>query len=360
MTIIGPLRLAVAAAWATAALACFAGRPAVAQGGTVQEAAVDDPQSEAGANTATESLETFTERGPVTARLRLTPSQPQIGDALTLTLEVTSKADVEVLMPAFGQSLERFPIVDFAPREIVEADGSTTHRQTYTLRAQASGDGAIPPLSIEFIDHREDMPATPEGEDAYELLTDKLRFEIASVVPDSASAELAPPLGALARLGGNGPGPIAIALTVLLLAAAAFAAWRYTSTHGRTARSASAHEVAIARLDALSGRPVPEADAAAMDAFFVELTDIVRRYLEDRFDVRAPELTTEEFLTAASSSPDLTAEHRKFLQAFLERADMVKFAKLIPSPDDAAETLAVARRFVEETKPAEQQESEAA
>jgi len=46
--------------------------------------------------------------------------------------------------------------------------------------------------------------------------------------------------------------------------------------------------------DQVARRSWPQ-DAAAVESFFVAISAIVRRYLEDRFDLRAPELTTEEF-----------------------------------------------------------------
>jgi hypothetical protein len=149
---------------------------------------------------AATALERTTERGPVTATVRLTPPQPRIGDALTLTLEVKADEGVELLMPEFGRSLERFPIVDFMPRESIADDGRTIASQKYTLRTLFSGDAVIPPLLVEFVDHREGNAATPEGEDAYELLTERMTFEIAGVVPTDASSELRPPLSELPLL----------------------------------------------------------------------------------------------------------------------------------------------------------------
>ena len=55
----------------------------------------------------------------------------------------------------------------------------------------------------------------------------------------------------------------------------------------------------------------------------MELSDVVRTYLENRFDMRAPELTTEEFLESVSDSPDLTRDHQTLLRQFLRQADLV-------------------------------------
>jgi hypothetical protein len=87
-----------------------------------------------------------------------------------------------------------------------------------------------------------------------------------------------------------------------------------------------------------------------MDGFYVALSGIVRRYLEDRFALRSPELTTEEFLDALVDSPELVRAHRRLLQEFLSGADLVKFAHFIPAPDDVEQSITTAQRFLEETR----------
>jgi len=299
------------------------------------------------------------ERGPVTARVILEPAEPRIGDPLTLRLEVTAEAGVELLMPEFGQSLDRFAIRDFVPRESIDGDGRTLATQRYVLSAPMSGPQYIPPLAIEFVDRRAGMRPAPEGEDAYEILTERLDFQVRSVLPEEVDDEaLEPPLGALAPLGGPGTakGWVWLLLLPVLLTAAFGAHWWFGA---RTkARRASAHERASARLKALMARPRP-AGAAAVDAFFVELSDLVRHYLEDRFGLQAPELTTEEFLDVAAGSPDLNQTHQGFLRDFLRRADQVKFARYLPDADYIEEVLGAAERFLEQTRTAGEPEERA-
>jgi hypothetical protein len=76
----------------------------------------------------------------------------------------------------------------------------------------------------------------------------------------------------------------------------------------------------------------------------------VRRYLEDRFDLRAPELTTEEFLESVQRAPHLGQDHQVLLREFLRQADLVKFAGLKPAADDVERSVAAARRFLDETR----------
>ena len=90
--------------------------------------------------------------------------------------------------------------------------------------------------------------------------------------------------------------------------------------------------------------------AETMDAFYVQLSLIVRRYLENRFSLRSPELTTEEFLNEMGRSPDLARSHQQLLRDFLVQADLVKFAGHRPEAEVVAESIAAAERFLEDTR----------
>ena len=89
-----------------------------------------------------------------------------------------------------------------------------------------------------------------------------------------------------------------------------------------------------------------------MDVFYVALSGILRVYLENRFALHSPELTTEEFLGQLSDSPELVRDHRDLLQEFLRAADLVKFAHLVPGPDDVETSVSDVQRFLEATREA--------
>jgi hypothetical protein len=296
-------------------------------------------------------LEAESESGPVRARVRLSPDAPRIGDPLLLELEVVAEEGVELLMPEFGEALDRFSVVDFAPSESLDAQGRTVARQRYTLQASRSGAQAIPPLLIEFVDRRPGRTPAPEGEDAYELLTERLDFEVASVLASDASLELMPPAGELGPLRPPaGPlWPWLLAAAVGLVALAPFVVRALAARRARS-RQRSAYEVARSELDALLYGPRPAAgDVAAVDAFYVALSGIVRRYLEDRFGLHSPEQTTDEFLDDLSRSPDLARAHQELLREFLEGADLVKFAHRLPDDAGLNASVGLAQRFLEET-----------
>ncbi len=289
------------------------------------------------------------ERGPVKAMILLEPEEPVIGDTLTLTLEAEAEKGVELLMPEFGEALEVFTILDFVPRQRVGDAGQTIATHQYRLQAPASGNHAIPPILIEFVDRRPGEREAPEGEDAYELLTERIEFHVASVLPTDATDQLKPLLGELAPLESDElhwePWVAGLLIGVTLLGMFAFRQWR---RQRQLARRRSAYEIARDRLERLLAAPRPS--ASEIDIFYVELSGIIRRYLEDRFELRAPELTTEEFLETVGQSSALSRVHQALLREFLRNADLVKFAGVQPVAEDIKQAIETARQFVEETR----------
>lgn len=289
--------------------------------------------------------------GPVTVDVELQPEKPVIGDLLELTIHVVAQADVEVLMPEFGEALGAFQIVDFSPREKLGDSGESIFTQTYKLQSPPSGDHYVPPILIEFVDRRPGEQQSPEDLDAYEIMTDRLSFTVASVLVSSAAADLNPPLDKIQRRPADPDSYnqtwVYIWLCLGVLAVAGIAALVIVKLKNRVVRR-SAFEIAINQLEQLVNRKLPEQNQ--VDLFYVELTLIIRRYLENRFELRAPELTTEEFLVAVADSAELTPDHKKLLQEFLRHADLVKFAGIQPSESDIEASLEKANRFLMETQ----------
>jgi len=90
--------------------------------------------------------------------------------------------------------------------------------------------------------------------------------------------------------------------------------------------------------------------------FCVLVSDTIRFYLEERFDFRAPERTTEEFLRELSATDLLVVEQKESLGNFLASCDLVKFAKYEPREPELRELHNSAVKLVEETQPIEQAE----
>ena len=85
--------------------------------------------------------------------------------------------------------------------------------------------------------------------------------------------------------------------------------------------------------------------------FCIAVSDTLRWYLEERFNFRAPERTTEEFLYELQSTNLLLPDQKDSLADFLKRCDLVKFARYEPREAELRDLHASALRLIEETEP---------
>lgn len=84
--------------------------------------------------------------------------------------------------------------------------------------------------------------------------------------------------------------------------------------------------------------------------YYSELTDILRNYLDERFEMHTMESTSSEILRELRSHP-ISKEDTSCLRAIFERADMAKFAKGHPLPNENDQSWSDAVQFVQHTKP---------
>lgn len=130
---------------------------------------------------------------------------------------------------------------------------------------------------------------------------------------------------------------------LLVLLAAVF--WSWWRRRAR-ARRMAAHELALARLREAQALMSPD----QARAFSIAVSDIVRTYIEQRFDIRAAHRTSSEFLHDCVSQADgLLAPHRQILESFLRHCDLAKFARWVLSVPEMEDMLASAVDFVIET-----------
>jgi len=290
------------------------------------------------------------ESGPVKVTAALWPAKPTLDQALSLRLTIEAPSGITVKAPfqeAGDQRLGRFTITQFAQDRETTSNGGERQVQLYTLQAPSSGRHRVPPLRLEMIDGRADAPTKGKPQ---ELLTDELPIEIAPIANAVASSDLHGAPGALDPDVGGVPWLLVLggASALAILGAGGVLALRTMAARRRIEAQRSAYDEADARLRELEAKGAPTATDA--DDWFVALSAIVRAYIERRYDIRAPELTTEEFLAAAASGGGLSASHRSLLTTFLERCDRVKFAGYRPDSEESIATLAAARGFVEDTR----------
>ena len=137
----------------------------------------------------------------------------------------------------------------------------------------------------------------------------------------------------------------AVLAGAIVVALCAYPVWR--RRHRRTRRrSLTLSEQALERLE--NTRPLMR--PATAREFGIAASEVIRNYIEKRFDVIATQRTTEEFLqTLLQSSNETLARHRSLLEEFLQQCDFVKFAAGSLAVTDMESLFRSARGFVLET-----------
>jgi hypothetical protein len=297
---------------------------------------------------APESLTSTAERGPIRFSVEVSPTQVWIADPITVRLTAKTPDDTQVQFPdasAFGDVAVR-PLEPAESRPA--AEGSQLWRQAFVVESFVSGTVDIPPLVLKYATKPADG-STPAFDN--ELVTDTLKVEVRSALTSQDSVT-APRDITGTRVPAREPWKwwqIA-ALAASALAAGGIAYWAYRAIRRRLLRPPPPVEPevwALRELETLSRRDWIA--SGQVREYYYRLSEIVRRYIELKFHLAAPEMTTEEFLTALSRNQSALPYDALRLRVFMEACDLVKYAAFAPRSEDATDALLTARAFIHAT-----------
>jgi hypothetical protein len=284
------------------------------------------------------------ERGPLTAHVRVSDANIDIAGTVMVELEAAIGPGYEVTMPKVDKVLEHFGIVDWENcGDRLAEDNKVVRRYRYRLEPFLSGSYAIPAFTFEF--HDINRPV----EKKYELTSEPIEIEVASLLgEDRDKLEIAdiedvvdmPAETSFLWLWALGGGAVA--------AAAGFLFLRRRRKAGLVRIYKPAHEIAYERLRVLVKDDLIK--AGRIKEFYERISDILRHYIEHRFELRAPERTTEEFLIELASMDVLAEPDKRRLADFLSHCDLVKFARYNPTTKQIQRTFNLVKDFVETTK----------
>ncbi len=289
---------------------------------------------------------------PAALTVRLSAAVIATADRLTLELRVTAPEDYAVEFPALPEKLGEFATCahDDVPPALI-ADGRLQWLRRLVLEPFLPGDYQIPAFKISF-----GPKAAPTRR---ELASEPLDVKVLSVLPLPQDQNPEPLREIAAPYSLPSSKPWLAALTVGGLLALAAIIWLIRG-RARPAAAAPAippHELALARLRELAARNLLARGEVKL--YHEELSDILRRYLEGRFGLHAPEQTTEEFLAELRFADNLHQAQKDILGEFLRHCDLVKFAAYQPAQGEIDGAFSACRRLVEETRPPVTAEKEA-
>lgn len=290
---------------------------------------------------AAEPTATPAEAGLLSVVASVDRAEATIGDPIRYTVQITAPVGARVVVPVYSGTIGELTITDFGDAPPREENGRTTITRWYTLTGFTPGEHSLPAPKVAYFLSEEELQA--DGNEVKLTIVSLLEREpSANDIRDIKPVEEPP-------FDWQPIGYGAAALAGLLLLGGAFYYLLNRPKRAYVVPPPPPHEVALAALSKLRGRRYIE--EGRFETFYIELSAIARRYLEDRFHLRAPEMTTEEFLATAGRDQRLSIPQRRLLGDFLSQADLVKFARHHPTLQDTEAAFDAAQRFVEETRP---------
>lgn len=260
-----------------------------------------------------------------------------IGDRIRYRVELVSRRNLEIEFPKFKDSkIGDCEIKDAGSSVKKTLFGKKTYVNWLDITSYYVGQRAVPPIEIKY---RE------KGEGNWkQLKTDELSFKVESVLPAGVRLkdikDIKPPLY-----------PFSLLKFIIFAVSGIIALWIFFKViiwlFFKPAPPKLPHELALEELEAAKAGYSTGGD---IKEYYVRISDAVRRYIETVFVLRAPEMTTQEFLDSLSKSPKLSGEYKDLLKIFMEACDLVKFAKYKPDRAGIESVFETAKNFILETK----------
>jgi len=318
--------------------------------------------------TAAPSVACTASRGGVEVTLTATPSILELGQHVRLTLEIVAEEDVTVLDGDYETTLSagdrqyEYRVVR-RERELRASgvDGKVHRRVGFELEFFLPGEYDLPGLRVPF------LPSAPAVD-----LQKQASFIDAPAGVQSVEAEPlrlvvrpppGPPPSRVELQSVSRPDPVELptarntlrwtapSLILIVVLATVLLVRRLGRVRAETGLRIPPHEWARRQIAALVADDlVPE---GRVQEFYYRLSGIVRGYIERRFDIRAPEMTTEEFLASAASDRRFRTDMSEQLNCLLSTCDLVKYACRKPGWEEPDAVLRTAGDFVERTRECE-------
>lgn len=281
----------------------------------------------------------------------LDTSMMLIGDHVEFALSANVPNDAKVIFPALMDTLvDKIEIIRDLPFDTVLENGRKTIRKPYVITSFDSGSYEIGAFRI-AVSYNDQNVDTLRTNPVYLGIT---TFNIDSTA--NAIADIKKPIATPLTFKEFLNEYAIYAGLIIFVLALVFTLWWYFKKQQKQKAELPEkvkpreppHVIALRELDELQSQKLWQKDK--IKRHYSILSDIVRKYLEYRFDVPAMENTTGFIEDYIGENKILDRENSKKVSDILEMADLAKFAKFTPLPDDNSRTMDYAYQLVISTK----------
>lgn len=280
-----------------------------------------------------------------TVKATIEPSEIKVGQQARLTLEANQDDRTALIWPVITENIgNKIELVKQGKIDTVFSQDKKNIRYTQELLVTSfdSGVFTIPPFPFMYF----------SGTDTITIYTDSLLLYSATLPVDTLQGfkDITNPLDVPFSIQELLP------YVLLFLAMVGLGIGLYFWIQKRKKKQPEikaeqiivepAHIIALRELEALKAKRLWQ--QGQIKNYYIELTDIIRRYLHLRFNIDATEMTTEEILHALRLT-DCTNESITAITRLLRLADLVKFAKAQPLESEHEDAYKQAFIFIEIT-----------
>ncbi|MBN1351310.1 hypothetical protein JXJ21_17965 [candidate division KSB1 bacterium] len=295
------------------------------------------------------------DQGSVSIETKAEPTTVKIGDLITFSVIISRGENVEIEPPGAGFTLvdsagmqlpdDALNIRDYKFHEPEKVDQKVIERVDYIFSPFLIGRFRIPPMTVRY-------RVLPDS--AFKnLATEPLEIVVESLNPSETGdiRDIKPPLEIerdiwetivpfLVALGG-----ILVVVIIIFIVKRLSAGKSIFPKFDKPPRPP--HEVALEALDNL--RQSGYLAEGNVKEYYIQLSDIIRRYIEGRYFIIALEMTTQQLIDNLNQDR-VESEVVDTVQDLLTVCDMVKFAKFIPKSEATEIATSTAYDLVQKTK----------
>jgi hypothetical protein len=284
--------------------------------------------------------------GPeASALLSADPQKMLVGDQGRVFLSAQcDPTRSRIAWPQVPDSFGALEVVEKGKIDTVKKGAITVYTQRLLVSGWDSGEYFIPPFQFSVL---------PANGNPYTIRTEGQMLNVSTVPVDTTKPFK--PIKGIIEVEASWLDYIwwIIGAGLLLAALIGYIIWRSTRKKPLPPPppppAEPIHEKALRLLAALEAEGIWQ--KGEIKEYYVRLTDVLRSYIEERFDMPAMERTTDELTLAANAHPVLCL-HAQRLYTILSTADMAKFARAQPTPAEHVSTMQSAREMIMATIPA--------